>query len=933
VRDAVEFELLGPVAARFHHDELPLGSPKQAGVLAVLLLHANHPISASAIIDAVWDDRPPANGPNVVSKYVSRLRRVLSVGSVPVLSRTRAGYLARADSATLDLAAFEQQLAQSRELRRSDDLTTARDRLATALARWHGVPLAGLAGSYFRTARERLLDQYLVAMEERLEIDLALGRHAEVLVELTGLVNEHPLRERLAAQLMLALYRTGRQSDSLAAFHRLRIALADELGIDPGADASTLHERILRQDPDLTESRSAGTYPGTTGPIPAQLRHGISNFIGRTEQLAELHTMLDEQHTTMLICAIDGAAGIGKTEFALHFAHQISDRFPDGQLYLDLHGFSPDDAPVAPEEALGQSLRALGADPARIPADVTERASLYRSMLAGRRVLVVLDNARDPEQVRPLLPGSPTTLVLVTSRKTMAGLVVRDGARRITLDVMPVAESVDLLIRIIGPDRIAAESREAHDLVALCGQLPLALRIVAHRIAAQPQLRLADLVAELRTERDRLDVLVTEGDETSAVRSVFSWSYRTLTLDVASAFRLLSLHPGSEFGLPVASAILAVPLADARRLLSALTGAHLVHSDREGRYQSHDLMRLYALERAVAEETECDRAAAVRRALEWYLGNADAAGAVLVPHRRRAELSLSGSMGLLTFGSTRDALDWCETERTNLLAAQHQAIEVGLDTLAWQMAVSLWDFYFLRSYWVDWIDTHELALPAARRGGDRTGEAGVLTSLGHAYLEAGRFTDAVSVITAALECWREIPDQWGEGITLHLLASTIMRLGRLAEAEHLFDQALRVHDQTGNRWGAAWSLATQGTLYRAIGAHQRALDSAQRARVLWHDLGDQYGETFVLNDLGDIFLQLRQFDQAGESYRDAVALSRQIGNRWGEATGLAGVGDTAQQTGHDEVARESWRRALVIFERIGDPTAEAIRQRLRGPYR
>jgi DNA-binding SARP family transcriptional activator len=907
MQELVRLALLGPLAAARGDEQVDLGPAKQRAVLAVLLLHPNRSVGADTIVDAVWPERPPANGRNVVSKYVGRLRRLLG----GVIDRTDLGYVAVADHLTLDLLDFHRRIDRAVGLH--DNAAAMRTELTEALSLWRGPALSGLTGPFFDAARHQLAEQRLAALEERVEIDMALGTPAGLVVELTEQVALHPLRERLAGQLMRALHRYGRQADAIAVFHGLRDRLADELGIDPGREICALYERLLRNEEE----------PPADLPAPAQLSHDIPDFTGRTAELTELLAA-----DASPIRVITGIAGVGKTALALHAAHRMRSRFPDGQLYVDLRGFDAEHSPLAPVEALGRFLTAMGVPAQLIPADTDERAALYRSAIAGKRLLLMLDNAASPDQVRPLLPGTATTVVLVTSRSTLTGLSVREGAHRITLSALPPGDAVALVSRIVGQRRATAEPAAVAELAELCGYLPLALRIAGQRVVGNPGLALAELARELAAER--LDVLVTEGDETSAVRAAFSWSYQSLAPELARAFRLLGLHSTPEFGLQAAAALLGVDADRARRLLGALSGGHLLQDNGKGRYQYHDLMRAYAVERAVAEESDRDCGDAVRRCLTWYVSAASAAGEVLVPHRQRAELDLPADVEPEVFRSMAQALEWYETEHANLVAVQRQAVDLGERTIAWQLPVAMWDFFYLRSQWTDWIGTHELGLTAVRATGDRVGEAGVLTSLGHAYLEVGRLDDALAVTRLGLSVWREVGHRWGEGIAVHILGGVHQAAGRLhASVEH-YRRALTVHTEIDNQWGIGWTLAVLGTAYHSLGDYEPALDTLRQARSVWQDLGDRYGEGFVLNDLGETLLELGRFGEAVEHYRLAAELNREIGNEWSEAMALTGLGDAMRTMGQPDAAAASWRDALAIMRDLGDPRAESLRSRLAG---
>jgi DNA-binding SARP family transcriptional activator len=898
----VRFQVLGPLRAVRDGVPVELGTARQRAVLATLLLRANQPVPAEAIVDAVWAEQPPANGPNVVSKYFGRLRRSLG----DVLARTNVGYVVRAGRESLDLEAFEHHLKAAR----SGD---AHAELTAALRLWQGVPLSGLTGQLFDAARGRLRELWASAVEDRVELDLAEGRHRELIAELTGLLADDPLRERLAGLLMTSLHRAGRTADALAVFRDLRTRLADELGVDPGPEVCAAHERILRNDAEKPAP-----------PKPSQLRHDLPDFTGRRPELAELTALVAAAGGTLVIGAVDGSAGIGKTALAVHMAHQVLDRYPDGQLYVDLRGFSPGQRPLDPSDVLRRFVQALGMDAAGIPPGLDEQAALYRSLMSDRRMLILLDNAASARQVRPLLPGTSDCLVLVTSRRDLTGLSVRDGARRVQLGLFSTDEALELLSRIIGAQRVAAHPEAARELAALCGHLPLALRIAAQRAVANPSLKLPDLVADLAAHHNRLDVF--DGDEDTAVRAVFSWSYQALDAESADAFRAVGLHATPEFGIPAAAALIGTDRDNARRLLNALAAVHLVQHNERGRYQLHDLLHLYA-----AEQPQPDRADRLRRTLRWYLHTADSAGRTLARHRDRADIGEpSADHPPLPFQSVEEAVAWCETERANLVAIHRQAAAIGEHAVGWQLAVTLWDFYYFRSHWDDWLTTHEVGLSCAREDGDATGLAGVHTSLAHAYLELRRFPESGEQAELGLAIWRRLGHRWGEGIALHILGGVHNGLGRFDDAVDHYRRALALHDEIDNVWGTAWSSASLAVVLQQLGDHELAAGISRQVIAMWQKLGDPYGEGFAVNDLGSSLLALGRVDDALDTYRRSAELNRRIGNRWCEAVALRGVGTALAATGQDEASRKHWSRALVIFTELGDPQAAEVEKLVGG---
>jgi DNA-binding SARP family transcriptional activator len=611
----MEFFLLGSLlvctAARA---EVRVPSGKQRVVLAVLLLHSNRVVSSDVLIEALWGSEPPPSARAAMRNYVKRLRKVLGhdlIGSVP------GGYVIRVAASDLDVTRFEELERAGREAAEAGDWDRAADLLRAGLSLWRGEALEDVRSEWL-AARElpRLAELRLRALETRIDLDLRLGRHAEAIAELRRLTSVHPLRERLYRLLMLALCQDGRYSEALAAYQSARQVLVSELGTEPGPDLRDLHLRILALDPSLAgpgTCRAASatlTSPGVRGGSlpPRQLPAAPPHFCGRSAELTALRRITDESAGAgrPATIAVTGAAGVGKTTLALRWAHEMALRFPDGQLHADLRGYDPG-PPLPSAEVLAGFLRSLGVPESGIPADQTERAACFRSILAEQQVLVLLDNARCAEQVRPLLPATPGCAAIVTSRDSLAGLVVRDGAQRVDLDLLPLTDAVHLLRSLIG-DRAEADPAAAQTLAVQCACLPLALCGAAELAAARPAAPLADLVWQLGDRHQRLDLLDGGGDPRTAVRVVFSWSYRHLDHDSARAFRLLGLHPGTDIEPCAGAALMGTTVAHARRLLAALARAHLIRPVGPARYAMHDLLRVYAAELAVASDGDCREA-------------------------------------------------------------------------------------------------------------------------------------------------------------------------------------------------------------------------------------------------------------------------------------------------------------------------------------
>jgi DNA-binding SARP family transcriptional activator len=634
----LKFAVLGPVRAWRGNAELGVGAPQQQAVLAMLLLAKGRQVALDAVISGLWDDDPPLAATGTIRTYVSRLRRRLGSagrgGAAGVIESAGAGYVLSAPAGALDLDLFTRLTRDAQRERTSvpAGMANAAALLHDALELGQGTPLAGVPGPYAESQRVRIIELQLAATEERLCLDIELGEHVASAAELRSLLASHPTRERFSELLMLALYRSGRQTDALAVFDRVRRLLAEELGIDPGPGLREMHQRILEMDRGLIvpaqPPRIAETVPDAPPPVPvvtpAQLPADLSAFVGRHRELARLNSLLDDgaqSSATVEIAAIDGMAGIGKTALAVHWAHWAADRFTDGQLYANLRGFDPSGVAMSPEDALRGFLETLGVAPQRIPGDVGAQASLYRSLLNGRRVLVLLDNVRDIEQVRPLLPGSPGCLVLITSRNRLPGLIVAHGAHAVSLDTLPADEARQAMALRLGSARLAAEPDASDEIFDRCGGLPLAMAVVAARATVYQDLPLAEIASELRDPRTRLDALSADG-AAAGVRAVFSWSYRLLSIPARRLFRLLAVHEGRELSPNAAASLAGLPRAEIQPLLAELTGARLLTEHRPGRFTSHDLTRVYAAELSAAEDTEDDRRGALRLLLDYYLHTA-----------------------------------------------------------------------------------------------------------------------------------------------------------------------------------------------------------------------------------------------------------------------------------------------------------------------
>jgi DNA-binding SARP family transcriptional activator/tetratricopeptide (TPR) repeat protein len=918
----VEHRLLGPVETWVDGCPLDLGYAQQRCVFAVLLAELNKVIPARVLIARVWGDGPPPSAQAALYAHIARLRHTLAGAAGTRVVRRAGGYVAEADPETVDLHRFRLLVAAARAA--ADGRAACV--LDQALDLWRGVPFSGLASPWLNAVRGGIEAERIGAVLDRNEAYLRAGRHGELIGGLTELCAAHPLDERLAGQLMRALYRSGRQADALSRYHQIRRHLTDEFGVDPQPGLRKLFQQILRSDPGLmlpAEPRSAG-LPGT----PAELPHNIAGFAGREAELTRLHALVRRggraaSHQAVSIAAIDGVAGAGKTALAVRFAHQVAHEFPDGQLFLDLGGFGSGEPPATPSAALERLLEGLGADPEQIPRGLDEQSARYRSALAGRKSLIVLDNAASADQVRPLLPGDGSCLVVVTSRNALTGLVAVDGAVRIALDVLSAGESVELLASAVGASRVAAEPAAAAQLAGLCGHLPLALRIAAARTATHPHHALADLAAELAIEHQRLDLLTA--DEVTSVRAAFCWSYRTLPATAARAFRLLGLHPGTDIDAAAAAALTADPDPGP---LDALVAACLLQATGKSRYRMHDLVRLYASERVLADDGEADRAAAVERLLTWYLHTADAADRMLIPGRRRVPLASARLPTARTFSTYHDALAWCDAERPNLVAVTRQAAEAGDHATAWQLPVALWGYLMVRKPWSQWVETHQIALASARHLADGSGEAHVLGSLAFAHLDQRRYSEAIADMSAALRWCRSSGDRWGAAIALLVLGIARRQLGDQTAARRSWHKALTIWRQIGDDWGAAHTLNNLGDSYRDQGHPDMAIRCLQEALEILARAGDRWGQARTLTNLGSSLGDLQRHREAIGYLTRALRIRREITDQRGQAETLDRLATVLLQARGPARARTAWRAALVIFQQLGDPQAEAVKGRL-----
>ncbi|MER7466837.1 BTAD domain-containing putative transcriptional regulator [Streptomyces sp. NPDC097981] len=942
----VEFSVLGSVEASIDGRSVVLGHARQRAVLAVLLVDVGNLVTTDQLTDRVWGSRPPRQAVPTLRSYLSRLRQALAATGEAVIARQPGGYaLTTARSVTVDMHAFRHLAAQARA---AGDDTRAAALFEQALRLWRAEPFAALDTPWLNAMRETLVQERRAAQLDWSDVRLRLGEHVALLPELSARAAAHPLDEHLAGQLMLALHRCGRSAEALDHYRRTRSRLARELGIDPGRHLQDIQAAVLQQDAVPAPVQSTQPQdPAQLSTIPAQLPLSVAAFAGRKSELAQLDGLLPRtaeapsaRPAAVVISAVSGTAGVGKTALAVHWAHRVRDAFPDGQLYANLRGFDPGGSVVDPAEAVRGFLDALGVPPARVPNGLEAQAGLYRSLLAGRRVLVVLDNARDAEHVRPLLPGAPGSLVLVTSRNRLTGLAATEGSHLLTVDLLTPAQARGLLTSRLGAHRTAAEPAAVDEIVTRCTGLPLALAITAARAAAQPHLPLTALAHELREAGSRLDAL-DGGDPASQVRAVFSTSYRALSADAARLFRLLGLHPGPHTTLPAAASLAGLSRARTGALLTELTRGNLLTEHTPGRYAFHDLLRTYATELVTTHDSHGTRRSAVHRMLDHYLHTAHAADALLA--RRRDPISVAPAQpgtAAEELLERREVLAWFSAEHPVVLAAIEQA-PAGFETHTWQLATVTATFLKRQGRWPALAAAHTAALSAALRRNDKTGEANAHRGLALARTHLNRPDDARAHYALALDLFRELDDHAGQArIHKHLGRMSADR-GEHRKALGHARQALAHYRAAHNRLGQAGALDHIGrNLVRLGDGRSTALSYSLQALALVEEIRDLNGQARTWRSLGYIHHHLGRYEHAIDCYRHAVDLVRKTDDRFHEATSLADLGDTHHAAAHPDAAHHAWTQALAITDDIGLPDTAPLRAKLlqnsrprRGPRR
>ena len=918
------FGVLGPLLVRDSDSVIRVPAVRQQVLLAALLVRAGTVVSADALAELMWDGTPPDGASTTLRSHVMRLRRVLGPTAGARVVTRFPGYLIEAGQEEVDLLRFTCLCREGGAAVRAGAWARAAAALDEALALWRGVPLADIRSELLRRDELPRLEQLrLQAVEWRTDARLQLGDHAELVPELRVLAAQHPLRERFVAQLMLALVRCGRQAEALEDYEHARAALVQALGTEPGAELRELHQRILSGDPALAMPKPVSMAAGSPQPItPRELPIPPAHFYGRTSELAVLTRLLDRSGgQAIVISAIGGTAGVGKTALALQWAHQVAGRFSDGQLHVNLRGYDPG-PPMTAADALAGFLRALGVPGQDIPADEAERAARYRSLLASKRMLVVLDNAATVEQVRPLLPGSPACAVVITSRDSLAGLVARDGATRLDLDLLPLTDAVGLLRALIGR-RVDDDPGATEELAGQCCRLPLALRVAAELAAAHPAAPLGDLADELANEQQQLDLLEAGGDPRTAVRAVFSWSYRDLDAGAARAFRLTGLHPGPDFEPYAAAALTGTGFDQARRALGALARVHLIQPTAPGRYGMHDLLRGYARELA-ARDGQDGQQAALTRLFDYYLHAAATGMNALYPAEPHRRPPVPRSVGPTPpLADPVQARGWLDAERSALVAVIAHTARNGWPGHATRLAATLFRYLDGDGYNPEALVVHGHARMAARQAGDREAEATALNDLAAAYWRQGHYDQAARHLQEALAlCW-ELGDRAGQARVLGNLGILHAQQGHYERAARIQECVLRLHRESGNRAAEARALGNLGTVEERQGLYDRASRHYQQSLELNRELGNRRGESYALMNLGMIGLLQGRYEYALAQLQPTLALFGEVGDRNGVAEALTRIGDANLQLGSHRDAIDGQLQALALFREIGDRNGEA----------
>ena len=925
-------QILGPSAAWRGGEPVELGPAAQRAVLGLLALSTPDLVHRETVIDVLWAGDPPTTAVNMVQAYVGRLRRALDPGRMPrdgrgLLVSAGTSYRLQVTPRELDWLMFGQLADRAREACSAGDVATGCDLYEQSLQLWRGEALCDAGPLRAHPRVTALTERQTAVIIEYAQAACAAGHHSRVLPHLRALAGRESLNEIAHAHLMITLAGSGQQGTALRVYHDLCRRLDDQLGVYAGAELSQALSQVLQHD-RAGPPASGSPAPGLGGRktiAPRQLPPAVWHFAGRQNELRALTRWLNEAAgtgRTVMISAIGGMAGVGKTALAVHWAHQVAGQFPDGQLYVNLRGFGPSADPVAPDWAVRGFLDALGVPAERIPATLDAQTGLYRSLLAGKRMLLILDNALDEDQVRPLLPASPGCLAVVTSRTKLTGLVTAEGARLVPLDVLTDAEARELLARRLGPAPASNEPQAADELIGQCARLPLALSIAATRAAEG--FPLGALAAELRDEHTRLDALGA-GDPATSVRAVFSWSYQHLRPQVARMFRLLGLPPGTDIAAHAAASLAGVPVEQARELLRELARAHLLTEHAPGRYAFHDLLRSYATGQCQALDSEPDRRAALTRLFDHYLAAAGAAMDTLMPAERHRRPAIPPqARPLLPPLDTADAAHaWLDAERATLVAVAGHTATHGWPTHTTRLAAVLSRYYLdIGGHYADGLTVHTHALRAAQRSGDRAAQANALRFRSTVDNRQSRYQQAASQLRRALAIYRDLSDQRGQALVLNNLGVVLWSQARYQPSAEHHEQAAALFGALGDQLGQAMALNNLGVALCWQGRYQQAADHHQRSLAIRRELGDRRGEASTLGNIGVVLARQGRYQEAAGHHEQALAVFRELGDRDGEADSLNALGAILCGQGRYEQAIAHHEQALAMFRALGNQRAE-----------
>ncbi|MET8403593.1 BTAD domain-containing putative transcriptional regulator [Streptomyces sp900116325] len=943
----MRFEVLGPLRALHGDSELDLGFPQQRALLSMLLAQAGRPVGTSTIIDALWGEDPPDSAVNMVRRYIGGLRRLLEPGLAPRapgrrLTRRAGGYVLEVEQEEFDLLEFRCLTEGGTRAVATGRTEEAVIHFIKALSLWQGEVAMGIPASVRAHAVFSSIERELVGTVQ-LAADAALlcDRADDVLPWLRRAVALDPLNEPLHARLVATLAAAGLQAEALVAFEEIRHRLLDELGVSPGPELSGAHLQVLRQQRPPSdgehESQAAQTSTGRAEVVvrPAQLPADLGAFAGRQAELgrlAEITRKVQAGPGAPAAVLISGMAGVGKTTLAVKWAGQVADQFPDGQFYVDLRGFDPARNPMPPLEALRHMLEGLGFQPERIPSGIDARAGLFRSLLNSQRVLVVLDNAWETEQVRPLLASSAGCLTLITSRNALPGLTTA-GVLPLPLDLPSVADARAALALRTGAERLAADPQAAEEIITQCGRLPLALAIVAARAQRHQHFPLAAIAAELRDTQSSLDAL-SSSDPTTDARAAFTCSYQLLPPDDARLFRLLSLHPGPTIEAGAAAALTALPIGRARLMLAELADAHLANEVMPGRYALHHLLRTFAVELTATHDTPADRQAAQLRMLDHYLHTAYSADQILGSKKNRLDLTPAQPDSVPGHFTDRPtALAWFTAERDTLAAVIPHALDSGFFTQAWQLPCCLQEFLFSQGRLELWAATQRTAVEAARLDGSLIGEITTLRKLARSLSELKQFDEAREHLDLAFIAARELNDPIEQALTHSAMSFLLQARGSYYDALSNSEAAIHLFRQTGLRSSEALGLCAVTWIHACLENYAEALEWSRRALELAQKIGQPVAESYSFDTMALAYLGLGDFHQAiGCCHQALKALP--YGEHFYQATFWEHLGDSHQGAGDQPAARSAWQQSATLYEQLERPEeADRLKAKLDGRTR